>query len=109
MGNPEAECECPPWCIANHDEQTESDDRWHQSQPIFVPVVELVGHAAEGGFQFSVEGIELEVELEHRVDGQETFLHFGVGKERDRNFRLSVESTRRLLSAIQQVLEKYDS
>lgn len=109
MDSPEAECECPSWCVANHDEQTKSDDRWHQSQPIFVPVVEQVTYATEGGFQFDVEGAELEVDLEHRVDGQEAFLHFGVGKKRDRNFRLSVESTRRLLSAIQQVLEKYDS
>lgn len=104
MENPETSRKCPTWCIANHNEQTSPDDAWHQSQELFVPVIELVSRATEDGFQFSVEGIDLEVELERKVDGHETFVRFGVGEQRERNFRLSIESAERLVRSIEQVL-----
>ena len=104
MENPETSRECPTWCIANHDEQTSPDDAWHQSKEIFVPVIELVSRATKDGFRFDVEGTDLEVELERRVNGRETFVRFGVGEQRERNFRLSIESTARLLNALSQTL-----
>lgn len=105
MENPETSRKCPTWCIVNHNEQTSPDDAWHQSQELFVPVIELVSHATENGFRFSVEGTDLEVELERRVNGRETFVRFGVGEQRERNFRLSIESAERLVGAIQCVLQ----
>ena len=104
MEDQETDHECPAWCIANHDEQTSPDDAWHESQEVFVPVIELVSYATEDGFQFDVEGIDLEIELEHRVGGCEAFVHFGVGEQRERNFRLSIGSTVRLLNALSQTL-----
>lgn len=95
---------CPTWCVANHEEQTSPDDAWHQSQEVLVPVVELVGHATTDGFRFDVEGIDLEIELEQRVSGCEAFVHFGVGEQRERNFRLSISSTVRLIQALRRAI-----
>lgn len=105
MDNPETDYECPAWCIANHDEQTSPDDAWHESQEVLVPAIELVSRATEDGFRFNVEGVDLEVGLERRVDGRETFVRLGVGEQRERNFRLSVESSERLVEVINHVLQ----
>lgn len=104
MEDQETTHKCPTWCIANHEEQTSPDDAWHQSQEVFVPVVELAGRATTDGFRFDVEGIDLEIELEQRVGGHEAFVHFGVGEQRERNFRLSIGSTVRFIQALRQAI-----
>ncbi|WP_447589526.1 DUF6907 domain-containing protein [Microbacterium lacticum] len=95
---------CPPWCTADHDEQEHSDDRWHLSTPLWLPVVELATISPSNGPMRSEEfGIELTIGIEQRVDENEPYISV-VSDDRERGFRLSLDSTRRLTVALSAVL-----
>ena len=96
---------CPPWCTADHDEQQHWDGRWHLSTPLWLPVVELQTISPPNGpMQFEDFGIELTVGIEQRVDGDELYISVDVSDDRERGFRLSLDSTRRLTVALSAVL-----
>lgn len=95
---------CPSWCVADHGGQQHEDDAWHESAGEVVPVVELHTVVDDDERLFVVVGREMEVRIERRVGEDESFIHFGVGEERARNFRLSIESTHRLLRTLRHAL-----
>lgn len=95
---------CPSWCIADHGSQDHPDNPAHHSEVQLIPAVELVSYSSGGELHFMPMTLELEVALEQRVDATETFVYFGVGEERARSFRLSLESTKRLVDALHEAL-----
>ncbi|MFT4259350.1 DUF6907 domain-containing protein [Microbacterium sp.] len=96
--------DCPPWCVADHGAQDHVDDRWHESEGDCVPVVELRIVSGSGMLHHLVVAEEFDVRLEQRVGQVEVFILFGIGDDRERNFRLSLESTRRIVGALERML-----
>lgn len=95
---------CPPWCVADHGSQQHEADQWHEGAAVEVPVTESVGRFSGSGWHLEEVGSTLLVVLEQHLKAAEPTVAFGPGYERSRNHRLSPESTRRLVRALQQSL-----
>lgn len=97
--------QCPAWCIADHDAQQHTDDAWHESTSEVLPLVELQSVQGDDGRVFLVVGLEIEIGLERRVDGGETFVHIGANDQGRGGYRVSAESGWRLARALRTALQ----
>ncbi|MDQ1121829.1 DUF6907 domain-containing protein [Microbacterium trichothecenolyticum] len=91
--------ECPPWCNGEHEPRRDRRIA-HRSEGIIVPGVERVVHH-EGDSLFSTV-IEIAIGLEHIDD--ETWVWFGSDNPSRPPTVLSIESTRRLLRAVEALI-----
>lgn len=96
--------DCSPWCVADHGAQDHVDDRWHESEEEFLPVAELRIITVGGVVRHLIVAEDLAVRLEQKMGQAEAFVLFGTGNDRERNFRLSLESIRRLVGALERML-----
>lgn len=96
--------DAPRGAFAEHDYQQHQDDQRHESDVRRVPVVALRTTLVGEAFRHDVAAQEFDVRLEQRVERAETFVPFGNGEEQCRNFRLSLESRRRLVGALDLML-----
>lgn len=95
---------CPLWCTTDHGEQKHDEDAWHFNDVVVVPVIELQVSYRDG-YESRTIGVDIDVGIERQVGGSETFIHFGVGEERERHFRLSRESAQRLVQALARTIQ----
>lgn len=95
---------CPVWCVSDHTDQRYPDDAWHMSQGITIPIIEHRTVFREGAATHLIVGSDLDVVLEQHVDSSEPFLFVGIGDERPRSFRLTLESARRLIPELERAI-----
>ncbi len=96
--------QCPPWCVATHDEQLHPEDHWHYSVSHAVPVVELESHFANEEWIAHERGQEFELGLEQRIGQHNAYVHVESVESGSRGFRVSVESAERLADAFIELL-----
>lgn len=94
---------CPPWCVADHEHQGDVDQRWHYSACVELPLVELAPLGDAMGGKLVDTAVVFDVGLERPWGSTATYVLLGVGAERARTFCLTLESTERLVAAVQDV------
>ncbi|WP_373426991.1 hypothetical protein [Microbacterium sp. SORGH_AS_0888] len=96
---------CPAWCVADHESHTAPEDQWHESTIVGVAVVEYWSYFTGDIWRHDVDVLELNVLLEQHVTSSTPWITFGPGEDRERGFRLSPESIRQLMTALDTVLK----
>lgn len=92
---------CPAWCVADHEHQGTGSERWHHSAPLELPLVELAQATDRIGHQMMDVAVAFDVALEQPWESAATYVLLGVGSEKIRTFCLTLESTERLIAAMQ--------
>jgi hypothetical protein len=93
--------DCPAWCRRGHDPGDHADDRLHQSEPVFAPVVlgdprfarDDLGHADS-----------LVLRVVQRADSPTAWLEAVPEEGRSPRLLVSTESARRLADAMTELL-----
>jgi hypothetical protein len=98
---------CPSWCAQPHTEDEAEDDRRHQSEGVVVPVVMLIQDVEEvGGLQgHSKEAAEFVIVATACLDDPDIWIYIGEAEGSRQRLRVSVESVRRLMAALQRHLD----
>lgn len=110
-GHPYLGGDCPRWCDMRHLEEDHPEDQIHSSEPLVVPVVELL-HSSSGGL-LSVPSA-LDVALfqypplldEYVGVAGDEWIFIGSGPS---SLTLTKESARRLYRALGKTLQAVDS
>ncbi|MEV7828374.1 DUF6907 domain-containing protein [Microbacterium enclense] len=92
---------CPAWCVADHEHQGTGAERWHHSAPLELPLVELARVTNQTSLEMTDVAILFDVALEQPWESTGTYVLLGVGTEKVRTFCLTLESTERLIVAMQ--------
>jgi len=96
--------DCPPWCRREHHESDHPEDRIHQSEPTWVPVVlrrsPLLTHDDDPG-----EGAELMVQSSRAVGSDQIWVLICESEDTRSMLLLSLESARRLAVVLTEVVE----
>lgn len=100
---------CPSWCIADHETDQQLEDRWHESSIVEVPIVESEDRFTNHGWQLEEVAVTLAIALEQHLTSTEPTVVFGPGDDRLRNYRLTIESTRRFMRVLEQLLTAHES
>ena len=97
---------CPAWCAREHDERDHPEDRYHQSEPTYVPV--LASRAPSVPATASLEALDLIVRV-CRYDGDiVTWVAIEAADHPEPRLVLSLESARLLLHDLEEQLQRYD-
>jgi hypothetical protein len=89
---------CPSWCVREHREQDHPDDRYHQSETSFVPVVAAVRDTVP--IAASMRGIDLTVWMGQYVGESLVWMVIEPDGPRTPRLILSAESAMSLSSEI---------
>ena len=89
---------CPSWCVREHREQDHPDDRYHQSETSFVPVVAAVRDTVP--ITASMQGIDLTVWMGRYVGESLVWVVIEPDGARTPRLILSAESASSLNSQI---------
>lgn len=94
---------CPPWCRRTHHEDDHPEDRYHQSEPAYVPAI--CGHGHSVPLTSSLEATDLLVRRGRHVDDVVEWLVIEAEMSPEPRLVLTSESARALLSALASQLE----
>lgn len=98
---------CPAWCAREHEEGDHPEDRYHQSEPTYVPV--LASRAPSVPVTSSLEALDLVVRV-CRYDGDVlTWVAIEAAEHREPRLVLSLDSARLLLRDLAEQLGRYDA
>jgi hypothetical protein len=94
---------CPAWCRRGHRPGDHADDRLHQSEPVFVPVV-------LGDPRFGRDDVgradSLVLRVVQRVDSPTVWLEAAPEEGRSPRLLVTTESARRLVDAMTELLHR---
>lgn len=87
---------CPTWCVRDHRESDHVEDRYHQDEPAFLPVV--TGTTDAVPVTSSLEAVELVVRRGRHVGDQVTWVAVEAVDHPRPRLLLTVESARTLVA-----------
>jgi hypothetical protein len=98
---------CPAWCTRLHEEDDHLEDRYHQSDPSFVPVVASAGPAVP--ITDSLTSIDLVVRLCRYVGDVLAWIAVEPLELPQPRMVLTVESARLLTDRLRDQVARYDA